>query len=62
MNRIVRMNQLTKILGLSRSTIYRLRKLDDFIPAIRLGPRSIGYSEEAVFEWLKNRESERSHE
>ncbi|MCB1986523.1 MAG: AlpA family phage regulatory protein [Nitrosomonas sp.] len=62
MNRIVRMNQLIKILGLSRSSIYRLRQRNDFIPAIRLGPRSIGYLEEAVYEWLKKRESGKSQE
>ncbi|MCP5274866.1 MAG: AlpA family phage regulatory protein [Burkholderiales bacterium] len=56
------MNQLIKILGLSRSSIYRLRQRNDFIPAIRLGPRSIGYLEEAVYEWLKKRESGKSQE
>lgn len=55
MERIIRMNQLINILGLSRSTIYRLRKEGMFVPHIQLGPRSVGYSEKAISAWLEAR-------
>ncbi|QOJ20963.1 MAG: AlpA family phage regulatory protein [Gammaproteobacteria bacterium] len=58
MTKIIRMNQLVKRLGLSRSSIYRLRAQGDFVPAIRLGIRSVGYSEAAVSAWLEKREAE----
>ena len=58
MTKILRMNQLVKQLGLSRSSIYRLRAQGDFVPAIRLGVRSVGFSEEAISAWLEKREAE----
>ncbi len=57
MTKIIRMNQLMKQLGLSRSSIYRLRAQGDFVPVIRLGVRSVGYSEEAITAWLEKREA-----
>lgn len=58
MTKIIRMNQLVKRLGLSRSSIYRLRAQGDFVPAIRLGIRSVGYSEAEVSAWLEKKEAE----
>lgn len=58
MARILRMNQLVKILGISRSSIFRLRARGDFVPAIHISTRCVGYSEDSITEWLKNRQSE----
>ena len=44
MEKIIRMNQLVKILGISRSSIHRLQAQGDFVPKIRIGTRSVGYS------------------
>jgi len=60
MTKILRMNQLIKQLGLSRSSIYRLRAQGDFVPAICLGTRAVGYSEAAVSAWLEKRETKTS--
>ena len=60
MTKILRMNQLIKQLGLSRSSIYSLRAQGDFVPAIRLGARAVGYSEAAVSAWLEERETKTS--
>ncbi|MBX9894558.1 MAG: AlpA family phage regulatory protein [Nitrosomonas sp.] len=54
------MNQLVKILGISRSSIHRLQAQGDFVPKIRIGTRSVGYSESALTEWVKNREARES--
>ncbi len=60
MTKLIRMNGLVKMLGVSRSSIHRLQARGDFVPKIRLGPRSVGYSEAAVTEWLEKREAESS--
>ena len=58
MTKIIRMNGVVKMLGVSRSSIHRLQAQGDFVPKIRLGPRSVGYSEAAVTAWLEKRGSE----
>ena len=58
MKKIIRMNGLVNMLGFSRSSIYRLEARGDFVPKIRLGPRAVGYSEDAVTAWLEKRGSE----
>ena len=55
MKRILRMNQLSEKLGISRSSIYRLRKNNLFIPYIRLSSRCVGYEEGALIKWLEER-------
>lgn len=60
MEKIIRMNQLVKILGISRSSIHRLQAQGDFVPKIRIGTRAVGYSEDAVTAWLEKREAETS--
>lgn len=60
MEKIIRMNQLVKILGISRSSIHRLQTQGDFVPKIRIGTRSVGYLESALTEWVKNREARES--
>ncbi|WP_371134362.1 helix-turn-helix transcriptional regulator [Nitrosomonas sp.] len=60
MTKIIRMNQLVKMLGVSRSSIHRFQAQGDFVPKIRIGTRSVGYSEAALEEWIKNREAKES--
>ncbi|HDG1706715.1 TPA: AlpA family transcriptional regulator [Kluyvera ascorbata] len=60
-NRILRMTELTKILGLSRSTIYeklnpKSRYYDVTFPKpVRLGAASIGWRSTSVDEWIASR-------
>lgn len=55
MKRVIRMNQLVEILGISRSTIHRLRRSGQFVRSVNLGPRSVGYYAEDVSKWLDDR-------
>ncbi|EMS1123155.1 AlpA family transcriptional regulator [Klebsiella aerogenes] len=59
--RIVRMAEMTKILGLSRSTIYeklnpKSRYYDETFPKpVRLGAASVGWRSTSVDEWIDSR-------
>lgn len=51
-HRIKRLNAVVGYVGLSRSTVYRLMKLDQFPAPIRLGPNSIGWDAADLDAWL----------
>jgi len=53
--RVIRMTELMKITGLSRSTLWRLIKSGDMVNPIILGPNSIGFLASEVFSWLGSR-------
>ena len=59
--RILRMRELTKIVGLSRSTIYEKlnpesRYYDETFPKpVRLGAASVGWRSTSVDEWIASR-------
>lgn len=53
--------ELLKILPLSRSTLWRMRRCGQFPRAVQLTRGRIGYVREEVDAWMKSRtESERS--
>jgi len=56
MNEIIRPRDLPQCTGLSRTTIHRLRKANQFVPHIKLSCGTIGYSRKLIEEWLKQRE------
>ncbi len=66
--RIIRLPELCKLVGLSRSAIYdRSRKLSprydaSFPKRIHLGPRTVGWLEAEVMAWIKARAAARSDE
>lgn len=59
--RILRMTELTKLLGISRSSIYeklnpKSRYYDENFPKpLRLGAASVGWRSTAVEEWIVSR-------
>ena len=61
LHRVVRIKELTRILGLSRSTIYnklspRSKFYDpDFPKPLRLGSSSVGWLLSSVHQWLASR-------
>ena len=55
---IVRMNDLTKILSMSRSTILRMVKAKKFPKSVKLGARSVGWSKHEVEIWCRSKFSE----
>jgi prophage regulatory protein len=52
---VVRMRQLTSMVGLSRSSIYVLVHKSLFPAPIRLGPKAVGWRLNQIDEWLKSR-------
>lgn len=52
---VLRLDDVKKITGLSRSTIYDLQKIGDFPPAIKLSERSVGWLQNEVTDWLQQR-------
>jgi len=55
-NEIIRPSDLPLVCGLSSTTIWRLQKVGDFVPKLRLSNGRIGYSRESIQDWLKNRQ------
>ena len=52
MKRIYRRSTLEEMLGISRSTIYRLMEDGDFPRPIKLGRRAVGWKSEDIDDWL----------
>ena len=52
MKRIYRRSTLEEMLGMSRSTIYRLMEDGDFPRPIKLGRRAVGWKSEDIDDWL----------
>lgn len=52
--RMIRMADVIKITGLSRSTIYRLMSSQIFPQAYQTGPRSVAWKFTEVKEWMEN--------
>ena len=54
-NSIIRLPAVKARTGLSRSTIYLLIAQDKFPKQISLGPRSVGWLENEIDDWLTQR-------
>ena len=52
MNQFYRRATLEDMLGISRSTIYRLMLDEEFPRPIKLGRRAVGWKSEDIDEWL----------
>ena len=50
--RIMRLDEVKKITGLSKASIYRFEKNGDFPKKVNIGKRSIGWFESDVEEFL----------
>ena len=53
--KILRLNDVKIQTGLSRSAIYALAKLDQFPKPINLSLRSVGWLENEINDWIKER-------
>lgn len=49
---IIRLNEVMKRTGLSRSTIYNLMKSRDFPKQAQLSLRMVGWSEDSIHDWI----------
>lgn len=53
--RILRGEEVYRMLGVDASTIYRWRRAGKFPKPMRLGGNSIGWLEQEIIDWLANR-------
>ena len=53
--RILKTNEVVKIIGLSKVTIWRMEKSGAFPKRINLTNRRVGWIESEVLEWLESR-------
>ena len=51
--RIIRMDEVSKLTGLAKATIYKKVSDGSFPPPIRLGARSVGWRLSDVVAWLQ---------
>ena len=54
-HRVIRLRDVLRRTGLSRSGAYRLRRLGEFPKALKLGVRAVGFLESDVNEWIAER-------
>ncbi len=54
MDRIIKLDEVVRITGLSASTIWRMEKTGFFPSRIQISQRSVGWSEADVEEWIQN--------
>ena len=59
LHKILKLNEVIDVTGLSRSAIYHRMKHDDFPRSIPLGLRSVGWSEEEIRLWIESRIAQR---
>ena len=52
---ICRTDEVTRLTGLSRTTLWRLEREGKFPERVRLGANSVGWREEEVRAWLDER-------
>jgi predicted DNA-binding transcriptional regulator AlpA len=52
---ILRTSDVTRLTGLSRTTLWRLERQGKFPTRIRLGVNSIGWRDEEVRHWVESR-------
>lgn len=54
--KILRINDLVNLLGLSKVTIWRMEHRGQFPKRIKLTDRIVGWRESDVLEWIKKRQ------
>lgn len=55
MSRLLRVDDVCELTGLSRTTIWRRERKGDFPGRVRLGPNSVGWRAGEVEEWIESR-------
>jgi len=53
--KILRLRQVITLTGFSRSTLYRYIQNQQFPPQVRLGPRIVGWPEDEVNDWIREK-------
>lgn len=55
--KIFRMQELTKIIGLSKASIYRLIKINAFPAPIQISNRCVGFVSDDIYKWIDEKKS-----
>lgn len=55
MSRILRLPEVCRLVGLSRSTVLRLTQAGSFAPKVILSARAVGWREAEVHAWIEAR-------
>ncbi len=58
--KLLKIREVVKITGLSKSSIYDQMSRDEFPRPISLGPKSVAWLESEVLEWITNRIKKRN--
>jgi prophage regulatory protein len=53
--RLLRLGEVCRLTGLSRSSIYRQIAAGEFVPRVRVSQRAIAFEEAAVHAWIATR-------
>lgn len=53
--RLIRLPEVLELTGLSKSTLYRKIKEDQFPAPVSLGPGSVAWRKSEVLDWIANR-------
>ena len=54
-DRLLRRRQVEEMTGLSRSSIYRLMRTQEFPVAVKVGPAAVRWKESDITNWLESR-------
>ena len=54
-DRLLRRRQVEEMTGLSRSSIYRLMRIQEFPVGIKVGPAAVRWKESDITNWLESR-------
>ena len=55
MDRIMRADEVVKVVGLSKAQLYLMMKEKEFPQAVQLGRRAVGWKESQIAEWIESR-------
>jgi prophage regulatory protein len=55
MEKILRVTEVLKLTGLSRTTVWRMIQLDEFPTPVALGRRAVGWRASDVETWISGR-------
>ena len=58
--KILRLQEVLEVVGLGRSSIYKSIADGKFPKQVKLGPRSVGWMESEIQEWIQQRISDRN--
>ncbi len=61
-DKLLRIDEVMSVTGLSQSTIYRLEQAGQFPQRLKLSERAVAWREEDVRNWMESRENKKQAE